>query len=342
MTQLLTAEPPLAAPNVTPSSPEWRLELQLLHRSTAHSTANRAAARAAPLNWLTSSSALRPLLLRHSLPEDAYNGVPFELIGEGVCVRARRHPSGKLWTFAAEHPDRIARKGRDGTKRWRLETVVADNGDHDLLGTRLYCYTDGTYSSANTPRVHKEFIAAHALIDGTTPISNAPLMVTGHQSYEELVDRLLSPDRRLPLVVVSGTGDDRPGRNFIVDPDSLAASLQGLAHVATLTSDHWNSLRRDMGAKLGVSHGSVRVFQPGVTAGDESHSRWVYGRNGMPKPFSQTRFESSLYHRLRHIALRSPDLISQWPDVEHFDRADKPGRGVLLKLKRLFTFNQDA
>ena len=336
---LITAERPAAEPDTSNHPPVWSLNLQLLHRSALHSPENRAAARSAALSWLASSDAMRAATLRHPLTDSAYEGAPFEMEDGGAIAHATASRSGKLWHFMAEHADpRISKKtNQRAPLRWRLETVVVDNGDHDLLGTRLSCLTALPFIPISTPGVHKDFIACHNLRDGDSPIANAPLVVAGHESYERLLKRLLSPSRQLPLVVVSGTGDHRPGHEYLIEPDRLARTLQGLAHVVALPADFWNSLRRDIGPKLGVSHGSVRVFQPGVQRGDDYNGHWVYGRNGMDNPPDQKKFGNSLYHRLRIAALKTPEFLDSWPQMQSFAGTPAAPAGVLRGLKRLFS-----
>lgn len=90
-----------------------------------------------------------------------------------------------------------------------------------------------------------------------------------------LVDLLLDPDRRLPVVLT--TVDPETGRP-VTDPDTLAAHLIGVAHVfAVLTVPATFELTAVLGKSLSVFDGAVRIYWPGLsrTADPYLHRLWL-------------------------------------------------------------------
>jgi hypothetical protein len=79
-----------------------------------------------------------------------------------------------------------------------------------------------------------------------------------------LVDLLLSPERRLPVVVISRRED---GDTFL-DPDRIADRLLGLAHVAVVDAQATFVLTERLGRDLTCHSGAVRVYWPGLRLTD--------------------------------------------------------------------------
>ena len=114
-------------------------------------------------------------------------------------------------------------------------------------------------------------------IDGLR-VSRLPTLITSGE-VGGLVDLLLLPERRMPVVVLSV--DPRYGRP-LVDPRRTADRLVGVAHVAALQSGEpaWEITNRLGNLRLSVFNGAVRVYWPGFTldANPFDHRLWVPDR----------------------------------------------------------------
>jgi hypothetical protein len=106
-----------------------------------------------------------------------------------------------------------------------------------------------------------------------------PILATASAARSDemasLVDLLLDPHRRLPVVLT--TVDPETGRPM-TDPDLLAGHLIGVAHVfAVLTAPATFELTAMLGKSLSVFDGAVRIYWPGLTRmGDPYlHRLWL-------------------------------------------------------------------
>lgn len=187
----------------------------------------------------------------------------------------------------------------------RLLTLTqADDGDPDLSwvsevglgqpGTPLYTTVRVRLAATpsamltpveyefGTPTVVRTLLRAFPVFDAGEQMSPTPV-VLGHSSMPRLVEWLLDPSRRLPVVVVSRTlGDSR----LRIDVGALSKELAGLAHVRVLASElaSWN-LTDEIGAPLSAWDGAVRAYFPGFSVADDPyrHRLWFgeYVTNGL-------------------------------------------------------------
>lgn len=94
----------------------------------------------------------------------------------------------------------------------------------------------------------------------------------------DLIDLLLDSARRLPVVVLTPTGETGRG---LVDPGRLAFRLIGLAHVVQITEREATfGLTKRLGEQLSVFNGAIRVYWPGlsVTSSPWDHPLWLRPR----------------------------------------------------------------
>jgi hypothetical protein len=94
----------------------------------------------------------------------------------------------------------------------------------------------------------------------------------------DLIELLLDPVRRLPVVVLTPTGDTGRG---LVDPGKLAFRLIGLAHVVQiLEREATFGLTKRLGELLSVFNGAIRVYWPGLslTSSPWDHPLWLRPR----------------------------------------------------------------
>ncbi|MBF6605167.1 MAG: hypothetical protein IVW53_06245 [Chloroflexi bacterium] len=94
----------------------------------------------------------------------------------------------------------------------------------------------------------------------------------------DLVDLLLDPRRRLPVIVLTPAGETGRG---LVDPREVAYRLIGVAHVVEIVDrDATFGLTDRLGPLLSVYGGAVRTYWPGFTLDSNpmAHPLWLPGR----------------------------------------------------------------
>ena len=129
---------------------------------------------------------------------------------------------------------------------------------------------------------------------GATPVPLLPRRFTVHDVEALVDDVLFAADRPISVVVF---GERRDGNRSPVSPETLASRLAGLATVYhprdTLAI---TTLNHALGADLAVEPGTVRVFMPGLSRGDDPAAHWVFffetiERRGLDgQQFSDTLF----------------------------------------------------
>jgi hypothetical protein len=134
----------------------------------------------------------------------------------------------------------------------------------DAFGVRNSCSTlSGEAIPSSSPRFLRDFVAHHSLVDANVAIAARYARVGDIEAFDRFTALLLSPDRSLPLVVVTQppNSDDYP-----IDPAKLARDTQGLAHVFCLPPMMTYNLSDLLGKSLSVFQGAVRTYYAGFSA----------------------------------------------------------------------------
>jgi hypothetical protein len=194
-----------------------------------------------------------------------------------------------LWSATTTAPN-----DSDPTLRWRTQVSLSAVDDH-LVGTIRIGLGATPGSSVRVSPLDYEF-GAPALVRtllrefesfdaGWRLVATPDALGTSH--IDSLVEFLVHPGRRLPVVVISG--DPSSGRAVFRGSDGLsgrpeqelARQLAGLAHVRMLTSNFASRQLTDrLGRQLSLWHGAVRVYWPGFTLEDDPfrHRLWLSDR----------------------------------------------------------------
>lgn len=145
----------------------------------------------------------------------------------------------------------------------------------------------------------------------------------------DLVQLLLNPARRLPVVVLTPVGESGNGP---VDPGNLAFRLIGLAHVVQVTERNATlQLRDHLGQLLCVFGGALRLYWPGfsVTSNPFDHPLWL-----LPRIEAAERSDAGVAKRLER-QLAAVGVMRVRPDpLEAALRAQRD-RGVADQIARL-------
>ena len=191
------------------------------------------------------------------LPLKAWSGGAFELRRLDIQPVSAASSDG-YWVVRIDDADKNVAQ-----RTWITEIGIGrGEGDTVTFGCRLHCRAlrDNPRFSPTIPNVVRD--VAHALpteVDGR-PLSTSAWRVQDATTLEQLVNFLQNPKRqRSVIVVTSPPAFDMPA----VDPDDLANSLIGVAHVVFLTDEASFLLTEELGREFSVFGGAVRTYRTG-------------------------------------------------------------------------------
>ncbi len=204
-------------------------------------------------------------------------------LGDGASLRVRYlnvdeyESKGELWAARYEHPDLEKRLWRtdivvDATKRTELgvrcSVGVAVGSTQQILAP--------LGSVASRPRIVPTLIQEFGAYDAY-PLRVEHIAIRD-EDVELFIQLLVSPDRRLPIVFVTGRNFDGSSST---DVTHLANQLSGIAYVCvTDSTDVTFALRDSIGNELNAYDGAVRIYWPGFSTSDPPyrHKLWVHGK----------------------------------------------------------------
>ena len=196
-------------------------------------------------------------MLALGLPARAWSGGHFEL------KRLETQPvsavsSDGYWIVRIDDAD------KDVAQRTWITEIGIRTDEENLVtfGCRLYCRALGanpTFSPTIPSVVRQIARALPARVDGR-PLSTSAWRIHDAGTAEQLVDFLLNPKRqRSVIIVTSPSNGDLPA----VNPDDLANSLIGVAHVVFLTDEASFLITEALGREFSVFGGAVRTYRTG-------------------------------------------------------------------------------
>lgn len=309
--------------------PRLRYVMQSFLASSKHTEANRTEARTRVLDWARGKW---PGLI----PPHAYEGKAFEHDQAGLRIAATSNIDNTLWAFRSEHLG----NDRNESRTWVTEALVADLGPTDAFGVRNSCSTlSGEEVPASSPRFLRDFIAHHSLVDGGVPVSAVPNFVEDMNSFTRFMALLLSPDRSLPIVVLTQLPHST---DYALDPIKLAKDTQGLAHVFCLPQAMTFGLSDHVGKTLSVFYGAVRTYYPrfSVESAPWQHHLVFPQRIAEWNDEAGTgpvAFEQFLSRQLHSYSVGAPAKIEQLPSYFSIRRAllDKPNKTADEEIQSL-------
>ena len=215
-------------------------------------------ARAAVLNWAQRKTT-------GTLPEGAWNFDSFEhLAGGRDCAGVRlKSENEDLWVIRVEDPDKYVAQ-----RIWTTEAAVSIAGENARFSLRLIVGSPEAWLDieAAVPVVVRQIIDAPGLvIGGFLRVPAKPVRVRTSEHLELLIKGLLDPERKLPIVVLSVSGDAPDQYKPPFDAGELAKALAGVALVVVLPARFSWELTYRFGKRLSVYEGAARVYLPGFT-----------------------------------------------------------------------------
>jgi hypothetical protein len=285
--------------------PRVRQVMQMLLWSQQHSEKNRVDARTRILDW---GNTKWPGLIQ----KKAWNGEPFEHMQPGLLLTATATNDGAIWAFRSEHLDGVH------SRTWVTEALIADLGEHDAFGVRNSCsFTGRQRVPASSPRIVRDLVAHHHLLDAGFPVSAMTHNVNSTSEFDAFAKLLFSPDRALPIVVLTHpSGSD----TYLVNAGNLARNTQGLAHVFCLPRATTFDLTDLVGGKmLSVFDGAVRTYYPGFSVDADPYAHPLVLATRMAEWLDEEgnkgpeTFSAFIAEQMHFFSVGSPDKLDRMP-----------------------------
>lgn len=220
------------------------------------------------------------------LPAGAWQGEDFELPAAGRMTTASsiQTAGGFLWSLRGDDPDKQV-----AGRIWSSEISLgrANRQSSITLGLRLLVNSSERHLVIEpaVPGPVLQIADVCGLIDGPVPIRSAAHYAENTSHIDMLVDWLISPRRRLPIIVA--TGDERADdpSKAMLDVGALGKALCGLAHVVSVPAGLSFHLSDAVGKEMTVFHGGIRVYETGFDLdADPRNHRLILGHTVRRSP----------------------------------------------------------
>lgn len=211
-----------------------------------------------------------------TLPKEAWDGQSFDLLlGGRTTLGARVEDDGAdLWALRNDDPDKEV-PGR----AWTTEVVLGRAAAGETLLSLRLMLTTGEEEPDITPAVPGMIVRlaeARGLRVGPFAAEAKPRGIATANDLEELVAMLEAPERRLPIIALSGDERAEDPAAVLLDAGRLAQMLCGLAHVVTISAPLTYGLSDRYGKTRSVYHGAVRLYWPGFDAGADPYEHRLF------------------------------------------------------------------
>lgn len=207
------------------------------------------------LNWAQNRSGGR-------LPSEAWEGSAFEYLAGGRTTLATKLSANgaEIWALRQDDPDKeVARRV------WTTEVTIGRiNFGTPRLSVRLLASTDedALIVEPHVPGFVNQLAEFKLLSAFGVMLNSDPNIINSLSDMDALIDLLVSPRRRIPIVIA--TGDERRvNRNSpLIDAKLLSKAMVGLALVFVVPADFTRALSDTFGRIRSVYHGGVRIYLP--------------------------------------------------------------------------------
>jgi len=211
-------------------------------------------ARAEVLKWVQNRSAER-------LPVQAWDMKDYEVNTGGRNSEAIRitQDDSDIWAIRAEDTDKFV-----AGRIWTTEIVIgsAIRGLNRFITIRQLVHT--TELSPNViphaPGLLQQIGEVCGLSQAGIELSPTPEVIENIEDAENLIDAVLSKERRMPILAISvAEGAAQP----LVKVDALSRALYGVAHVVIIPAEVTWILTERFGKARSVFGGALRIYRPG-------------------------------------------------------------------------------
>jgi hypothetical protein len=167
----------------------------------------------------------------------------------GTRLIDHRRTDGE-WTIEHKSEDRV------NPSRWSVTLRLSDGDDTGL--DVIVRTTLATGVKPRLPTLIRDIAAATPTRGPDGPLTLQPRRVRTRSDLNELLRELQSPERVLPILLMS---QDRDGM-YIRDPREIAAQSMGAITVWLIGDDMTYDLAETLGQEYRVFNGAMRLFQP--------------------------------------------------------------------------------
>lgn len=259
-----------------------------------------------------------------NLPKEAWEHLDFELLAGGRNSSAVRIQSDKVdfWALRAEDPDKNI-----AGRVWTTEVVIGGEiGKRPQLSLRLTVSTNETEINIepHVPGTLLQLISAPGLVRDGRSISDTPTAIRTEDEAEEFCDYLESPERRLPVFVI--TLPDGEESLPLINGEEVARATAGLAYVAQIPADLTWVLTKRFGKFRSVFEGAIRAYLPGFSSSDDPYHHRLF----LAAPLHEATYAKSCETWLRRCAADTSIALSRLgKDVVEFSAVRTAGRRLL-------------
>ncbi len=200
------------------------------------------------------------------LPPEAWEHKSFDHLSSGRnCAAVRIEDEiADVWSLRIEDPDKTVAR-----RTWTTESTISFDpiANVSRFTLRLMVGTPEAKLEIepHVPGVVRQLIQSPGLMAGRYKLTDKPLPIRSKTGLDLLINALIDPSRKLPIIVLSVPHNAAEPYTPLLDAKTLAEACSGLAIVAILPSHYsWNLTER-FGKQLSVYEGAARVYLPGFT-----------------------------------------------------------------------------
>lgn len=253
------------------------------------------------LNWMDKKAGRR-------LPPEAWEGQSFELFREvgyqPVAAVALHKP--QLWACRLDDADRQIPQ-----RTWTIEACLGIGSDNIVLfGSRLLCIAMGENPPyvPSIPRFVRNLVELFDVYLDGKKVRNTAEVVNNVSTTEAMLNLIRSRNRRCPVIVISRGSREDPTAAPLIDPDKLAGTLAGAAHVFVIEPHSTYMVTDVLGREYGVFNQGVRTYNPGFNTDTDQPAQHPLAVPSTIKNWDSigpAAFESFLVgHTLRYFTRR--------------------------------------
>ncbi|MDE0384389.1 MAG: hypothetical protein OXI22_10935 [Defluviicoccus sp.] len=197
------------------------------------------------------------------LPQGAWMHEEFEHLAGGRNCGAVRivDDSRDIWAIRADDPDKGVAQ-----RVWTTEAIVGHKpGQRPLLSVRLLVSSPEQELRIEpaVPGLVHQLESKCELYQGIERLDPEPWVIRSEDDVDRLIDTLIDPTRRIPVLVLSVPKLSADPARPLIDPSPIARATLAIAVVVVLPAQFTWVLTERFGKRLSVFGGAVRVYLPG-------------------------------------------------------------------------------
>ena len=224
------------------------------------------------LGWLAEKAPVE-------LPAEAAQGISFILEDHGQRIECLAISENGVWSCRLSHPD--AGMGDaippEPGRHWVTELCLRKLADKVLFGIHVTCsmLRDDYQPLIYTRPAIVRNLARRTGLRQVRDLRNEPWNITTPEDVDALEKLLLSPERLMPVIVISQPDKKRWSLSpncpvYVVDTLRIAKDAQAIAHVAKLSYEMGFEWTKRVGMQWAVFDGAVRMYNPGLNFDEDS------------------------------------------------------------------------